>query len=97
MDSPLDILLEEDVVELSEVEVQSFIAEKRFKAEVLNPVVNNGYENSLATRNLKLVKLIVPQGYAHDFSSYNSLSINAENMTEVSFFPIIRRRAFLRR
>ena len=44
------------------------------------------YENSLATRNLTLVKLIVPLGYVYDFSSYNSLSVNVKNVTEVSFF-----------
>src|SRR5690554_3870392 len=84
-DSPLEILLEEKVVELSEVEVNAFISEERFKREVLMAVPKYDYEHKVAERNLQMVKQIVPLGYAPEVNPYG-LFKDATSVNEVSFF-----------
>jgi len=86
MASSLEILLEEKVVNLSEVEVNAFISEERFKQEILLAVPKYDYESKLAVRNLQAIRKIVPLGYSYDFSSYNTLLKNAKSVHEVSFF-----------
>src|SRR5690606_6219706 len=84
--SPLEILLEEKVVDLSEVEVNAFISEERFKQEILLAVPKYDYHYKQADRNLQMIKKIDPLDYAYDFSSYNTLFKNAKSINEVSFF-----------
>jgi len=85
MGSFVEILLEERVVELSEVEVNAFISEERFKREVLMAVPKYDYEHKVAERNLQMVKQIVPLGYAPEVNPYG-LFKDATSVNEVSFF-----------
>jgi hypothetical protein len=82
----LEISLEEKVVDLTEVAVNAFISEERFKNEVLLAVSKHDYENKLIARNLHMIRQIVPLGYAYDFTSYNTFLKKTKNVHEVSFF-----------
>jgi len=82
----LEILLEEKVVDLSEVEVNALISEERFKYEILLAVPKFDDKNKLAARNLLMIRQIVPISYAYDFNSYNTVFKNGKNVNEVSFF-----------
>lgn len=84
--APLEILLEEKVVDLSEVEVNALISEERFKYEILLAVPKFDDKNKLAARNLLMIRQIVPISYAYDFNSYNTVFKNGKNVNEVSFF-----------
>lgn len=83
--SSIEILLVEKMVELSEVEVSSFISEGQFKEEVLNAVPKYDYEHKVAARNMQMVNQIVPLGYAPDFNPYG-LFKDATSVDEVSLF-----------
>ena len=85
IDSSLEILLEEKVVNLSEVEVRSHLSEERFKQEVLSAVPKYEYENKLAERNRQMIRQIVPLGYAPESNPYG-LFKDAKSISEVSFF-----------
>src|SRR5690554_2173817 len=50
MGSSVEIFLEERVVELSEVEVNAFVSEERFKRGILMAVPKYEYENKLVER-----------------------------------------------
>lgn len=84
--TPIEIFLEEKVVELNEVEVNAFVSEERFKNEILNAVPKYDYENKLASRNLQLIKQVYQLGYFYDYSSYNTFFKNVKSVNEVSFF-----------
>ena len=58
------------MVELSEVEVSSFISEGQFKEEVLKAVPKYDYEYKVTARNVQMVKQIVPLGYTPDLKPY---------------------------
>src|SRR5690606_3585253 len=81
----VEVLLEERVVELSEVEVNAFISEERFKREVLMAVPKYEYENKLVERNRQMIRQIVPLGYAPETSPYG-LFKDAKSVDEVRFF-----------
>lgn len=65
----MEILLEVNVVELGEVAVNAFLSEERFKKEVLHSLPRYHNENSLAARNLQLIKEVYQWGYLYDYSS----------------------------
>jgi len=66
--SVVEIFLEEKMVDLFEVEVSPFPTEEAFKQKVLEEVPTYEYERKVMIRNQRMVKQIVPLGYA--YSSY---------------------------
>ena len=83
---PVEIFLEENVVELGEVEVKAFLSEEHIKREILHTLPRYHYENNLAARNLQLIKEIYNLGYLYDYSSYDSYFRHSKSVNEVSFF-----------
>lgn len=82
----VDILLEEEVIELSEVLVNAFIPEEVFKSEILHATPPLDYEYEVAFRNLQFIRQVYQFGYFYDYSSYDTFLKNTKNMGEISFF-----------
>ena len=85
LSKPVEIFLEENVVELGEVEVNAFLSEEQFKGEVIQSLPKYHYQNNLAARNLQLIKKVFHWGYFYDYASYNTFFKHSKSVSEVSF------------